>query len=86
MFKGFSLKKFNEIFNSISEISAETHFFQGDYHVLPRSSTVLTIRENMTELRVSKLMYTTSSTNGEVTPERQPMPRDDSLVHWQGSS
>jgi hypothetical protein len=52
-----------------TEVTADRELLKSDDHGLSTLATLGTIRKNMAELRIGKLVQTTGSTDGEVTPD-----------------
>ncbi|CAK5273990.1 unnamed protein product, partial [Mycena citricolor] len=64
----FEFEKLDEILDRMPEISANAQLLQRDDHVLATLAPVLSVREDMTELRIGKLVQTAGGGDREVPP------------------
>jgi hypothetical protein len=67
--EGRGLEQLDEVLDSGSEITTNAQFLESDNHLLTRSLSVLTVGENVTELRIGETVNGWSGTDWEVTPD-----------------
>jgi hypothetical protein len=63
------LEQLDEVLDRGAEVSTDADLLQRDDHVLTALATVCTVREDVAELRVGKLVQTTGCADGEITPD-----------------
>ena len=62
-------EELDEVLDGRAEVTTDREFLERDDHVLARLGTVRSVRKDVTELRIGKLVETTGRTDREVTPD-----------------